>query len=53
MEACGSAHYWAKTLIAMGLRVVLIAPQHVKPFRLGKRMIAMMHKQYAQQLDNQ
>lgn len=32
MEACGSAHYWARKLIAMGHEVVLIPPQYVKPF---------------------
>jgi transposase len=32
MEACGSAHYWARKFIAMGHEVVLIPPQYVKPF---------------------
>jgi transposase len=32
MEACGSAHYWARKLQAMGHTVKLIAPQYVKPF---------------------
>jgi transposase len=32
MEACGSAHYWARKLITMGHEVVLIPPQYVKPF---------------------
>lgn len=32
MEACGSAHYWARKLQALGHRVQLIAPQYVKPF---------------------
>lgn len=32
MEACGSAHYWARKLTAMGHEVVLIPPQYVKPF---------------------
>lgn len=32
MEACGSAHYWARKLMAMGHEVVLIPPQYVKPF---------------------
>lgn len=33
MEACGSAHYWGKEFINLGLRAELIAPQHVKPYR--------------------
>ena len=32
MEACGSAHFWARKLQAMGHTVQLIAPQYVKPF---------------------
>lgn len=32
MEACGSAHYWARTLTGLGHEVRLIAPQHVKPY---------------------
>ena len=33
MEACGSAHYWARTLTALGHDVRLIAPQFVTPYR--------------------
>lgn len=32
MEACGSAHYWARELIKIGHDVKLIAPQYVRPF---------------------
>ena len=32
MEACGSAHYWARELIAMGHDVRLIPPIYVKPY---------------------
>ena len=32
MEACGSAHYWARKLHALGHIVQLIPPQYVKPF---------------------
>ena len=32
MEACGGAHHWARTLIAMGHSVLLMAPQFVKPY---------------------
>ena len=32
MEACGSAHYWARELRAMGHAVVLIAPAYTKPY---------------------
>lgn len=32
MEACGSAHYWAREMVGLGHEVKLIAPQYVKPF---------------------
>ncbi len=32
MEACGSAHYWARKLQAFGHTVCLMAPQFVKPY---------------------
>lgn len=32
MEACGSAHYWAREMVRLGHEVKLIAPHYVKPF---------------------
>lgn len=32
MEACGSAHFWARQLSALGHTVKLMAPQFVKPY---------------------
>jgi len=32
MEACGSAHHWARCFRAMGIEVRLISPQYVTPF---------------------
>ncbi len=32
IEACGAAHYWARTLQHYGYKVKLIAPQFVKPY---------------------
>lgn len=32
MEACGSAHYWARKLESFGHTVKLMAPQFVKPY---------------------
>jgi transposase len=32
MEACGSAHYWARELSAMGHDVVLMPPTYIKPY---------------------
>ena len=32
MEACGSAHYWARELKAMGHDVLLMPPFYIKPY---------------------
>ena len=32
MEACASAHYWARELTKMGFEVRLMAPKYVKPY---------------------
>lgn len=32
LEACGSAHYWAREITALGHKVKLIPPQYVRPF---------------------
>ena len=37
MEACGSSHYWAKELTALGFSVVMISPQFVKPYRKSQK----------------
>lgn len=37
MEACGSAHYWARKLTALGHTVKLMHPAHVAPFVKGQK----------------
>lgn len=37
MEACASAHHWARLILGMGHEVRLIAPQHVKPYVQGSK----------------
>jgi len=37
MEACGSAHFWARKLAAQGHVVKLMAPQFVKPYVKGSK----------------
>lgn len=37
MEACGSAHYWARKLASLGHTAKLIAPQFVKPYVKGNK----------------
>ena len=36
MEACSSAHFWARTLESLGHRRKLLAPDLVAPFRKSK-----------------
>jgi len=37
MEACSSAHYWARKLQSLGHSVKLMAPQFVKPYVKGNK----------------
>jgi transposase len=37
MEACASAHHWARALGALGHEVKLIPPQYVKPYVRGNK----------------
>lgn len=37
IEACGSAHYWARFAQRVGHTAQLIAPKHVAPFRQGHK----------------
>lgn len=37
LEACGSGHYWARTLSALGHEVRLIHARHVRPFVRGNK----------------
>jgi transposase len=32
MEACGSAHYWAREIQKLGHQVLLLPPHHVRPY---------------------
>lgn len=37
MEACSGSNYWGRELKARGFKVLLIPPQHVKPFVKGNK----------------
>jgi transposase len=37
MEACGSAHFWGRSIEALGHRVVLLPAQHVRPYVRGNK----------------
>ncbi len=37
MEACSGSNYWGRELQKLGIKVMLIPPQHVKPFVKGNK----------------
>lgn len=37
LEACGTAHHWARTCNALGHQVELLPAQHVRPYRRGNK----------------
>ena len=37
LEACGSAHHWARELRALGHEVTLLPVRHVAPYRVGNK----------------
>lgn len=37
LEACGSAHHWARLLSDLGHRVLLLPPHHTRRYRLGNK----------------
>lgn len=37
MEACSGSNYWGRELKGLGFKVLLIPPQHVKPFVKGNK----------------
>ena len=47
IEACGSAHYWARKLQGFGHTVRLMAPQFVKPYGRPTRTTSPMPKRFA------
>lgn len=45
MEACASAHHWARELMAIGHEVRLMPPAYVKPYvKRGKPMQRMLKR---------
>ena len=47
MEACSSAHYWARKLQGMGHSVKLMAPQFVKPYSRATKTMPTMQRRFA------
>jgi len=39
LEACASAHYWARAIERLGHRVKLMSPRFVKPYRKNDKSL--------------
>lgn len=50
MEACSSAHHWARELMRLGHEVRLIPPQYVKPYVKRTRRTPPTRRPYARRL---
>jgi transposase len=50
MEACSSAHFWARKFAQMGHTVRLIAPQFVKPYVKSNKTMRPTPRQFARLL---
>lgn len=46
MEACSSAHHWARELVALGHDVRLVPPQYAKPYVKRTSRMRRMPKQF-------
>src|SRR5215218_5213294 len=47
IEACATAHHWARELIKLGHQVRLMPPSYVKPMLSGRRTMPLMPKRSA------
>src|ERR1700712_2657592 len=47
MEACGTSHYWAREIAALGHTVKMMPPAYVKPYVNGVRPMPPMLKRSA------
>ena len=50
MEACATAHYWARELRALGHEVRLMQAQYVKAYVSGTRTMRRMRRPFARRL---
>ena len=46
MEACATAHHWAREIGALGHEVRLMPPRYVKPFQAGRPLSALVARRW-------
>ena len=50
MEACGSAHYWARELIKLGHDARMMPPAYVKPYGAPRRRVLPVEEDSTQRV---
>jgi hypothetical protein len=50
LEACGSAHYWARELTKVGHTVKLMPPAYVKPYGAPRRRVSLVEEDSTQRV---
>ena len=53
IEACHTAHYWAREIAALGHEVRLMPPQFVKPYIKSQKTTQPMPRRFARQCSGQ
>ena len=50
MEACGSAHHWARELIKLGHDARMMPPAYVKPYGAPRRRVSLVEEDSTQRV---
>ena len=50
MEACGSAHHWARELIKLGHDARMMPPAYVKPYSAPRRRVSLVEEDSTQRV---
>ena len=50
MEACGSAHHWARELIKLGHDARMMPPAYVKPYGAPRRRVSPVEEDSTQRV---
>ncbi len=50
MEACGSAHHWARELIKLGHDARMMSPEYVRPYGAPRRRVSLVEEDSTQRV---